>query len=79
MTYEDPPPVRALRVGTESPLARLVKARAVGDPRMMELTRRSFKAGIIIHTFEIKANLILISNPIMAYAYQKHRKTAEKQ
>ena len=32
-------------------------------------------AGIIRHTFDIKSNLILISNPIMAYAYQKQRKT----
>ena len=32
-------------------------------------------SGIFIHTFEIKSNLILISNPIMAYAYQKQRKT----
>ena len=33
------------------------------------------RSGIIIHTFEIKSNLILISNPIIAYAYQKQRKT----
>ena len=32
-------------------------------------------SGIFIHTFKIKCNLILISNPIMAYAYQKQRKT----
>ena len=32
-------------------------------------------SGLFIHTFEIKSNLILFSNPIMAYAYQKQRKT----
>ena len=32
-------------------------------------------SGIIIRTMEIQSNLILISNPIMAYAYQKQRKT----
>ena len=37
--------------------------------------RGDHTAGLFIHTFEIKSNLILISNPIMAYAYQKQRKT----
>ena len=31
-------------------------------------------SGIFIHTFEIKSNLILISNPIRAYAYPKCKK-----
>ena len=34
--------------------------------------------GMIIHTFEIKSNLILISNPIRAYAYPKCKKPVEK-
>ena len=36
------------------------------------------RSGIIIHTFEIKSNLILISNPIRAYAYPKCKKPIEK-
>ena len=41
-------------------------------------TGRHNTAGIIIHTFEIKSNLILISNPIRAYAYPKCKKPIEK-
>ena len=35
-------------------------------------------SGIIIHTFEIKSSLILISNPIRAHAYTKCKKPIEK-
>ena len=43
------------------------------DPALIDKMRPY--AGIFIHTFEIKSNLIFISNPIMAYAYPKQRKT----
>ena len=34
--------------------------------------------GIIINTFEIKANLIIISNLMLAHAYPKCKETKEK-
>ena len=47
---------------------------------LTHLTNDSLEAGIIIHTFEMKSNLILISNPIhvRAYAYPKCKKPIEK-
>ena len=39
---------------------------------------RAHSSGIVIHTFEIKSNLILISNPIRAYAYPKCKKPIGK-
>ena len=35
-------------------------------------------SGIIIHTFEIKSNLILVSNPVRAYAYSKCKNPTER-
>ena len=40
---------------------------------------RHLPSGMIIHTFEIKSNLMLISNPIRAYAYPNRQKPIKKQ
>ena len=44
---------------------------------MLDISSKN-TSGIIIHMFGIKSNLILISNPIRAYAYPKFKKPMEK-
>ena len=85
--HKSSPPIGVQRVHLRVVLEQATKSLVVTiechmhegcPPQLLPDMQRGHTAGIIIHTFEIKSNLILISNPIRAYAYPKCNKPIEK-